>query len=111
MPILILRVPYNSNNIVSFPSRYASARVHSQIFFEEHRDSKKDDSQSRRPQPLSNYETAERVWERLLSAHDFGDCLITVATSEFTCSRQLPTALKVVNGQTDFLHKRTPLRG
>eukprot|EP00752_Nemacystus_decipiens_P002304 g2180.t1 len=51
-----------------------------QILFEEHRPPKS--HVSRHPQPLDNYEKAERVWERLLSAHRLGDCLITVATSE-----------------------------
>ncbi|CAM9123398.1 unnamed protein product [Ectocarpus sp. 12 AP-2014] len=51
-----------------------------QILFEEHRPPKGHTS-ARRAQPLDNYETAERVWQRLLSAHRFGDCLITVATS------------------------------
>lgn len=51
-----------------------------QILFEEHRPPKS--HVSRHPQPLDNYEKAERVWERLLSAHSLGDCLITVATSE-----------------------------
>lgn len=51
-----------------------------QIFFEEHRESRS--REPRGPQPLDNYEKADRVWERLLSAHQFGDCLITVATSE-----------------------------
>ncbi|CAM9283760.1 unnamed protein product, partial [Scytosiphon promiscuus] len=51
-----------------------------QILFEEHRPPKS--HTPRHPQPLDNYEKAERVWERLLSAHSLGDCLITVATSE-----------------------------
>lgn len=57
-----------------------------QILFEEHRPPKS--HISRHPQPLDNYEKAERVWERLLSAHRLGDCLITVATSElfFVCA-------------------------
>ncbi|CAM9298974.1 unnamed protein product, partial [Hapterophycus canaliculatus] len=51
-----------------------------QILFEEHRPPKS--HTPRHPQPLDTYEKAERVWERLLSAHSLGDCLITVATSE-----------------------------
>lgn len=54
-----------------------------QIFFEEHRKSNQSSGKTpSRPQPLDNYEKAERVWERLLSAHEFGDSLITVATGE-----------------------------
>lgn len=31
---------------------------------------------------LDHRQSAERAWERLLSAHKYGDCLITVATSQ-----------------------------
>ncbi|CAM9876233.1 unnamed protein product, partial [Discosporangium mesarthrocarpum] len=56
--------------------------VPEQIFFEEHRRQKSSPRGSMLMQPLDNYQPAERVWERLLSAHNFGDCLITVATGE-----------------------------
>lgn len=76
-PELVLRVAKCVETIV-----YLRVGKLPQIFFEEHRESKRESSsRSRYPQPLDNYETAERVWERLLSAHEFGDCLITVATS------------------------------
>eukprot|EP00904_Undaria_pinnatifida_P013645 jgi/Undpi1/9410/HiC_scaffold_27.g11867.m1 len=52
-----------------------------QIFFEEHREAN-GGSAAKQDQPLDNYEKSERVWQRLLSAHEFGDCLITVATSD-----------------------------
>ncbi|CAM9120690.1 unnamed protein product [Phaeothamnion confervicola] len=56
------------------------------ILFEEHRDADSSGSgtatrRGRRDlRPLDNYQPAERVWQRLRSAHEFGDCLITVAT-------------------------------
>ncbi|CAM9119736.1 unnamed protein product [Ectocarpus sp. 12 AP-2014] len=55
-----------------------------QILFEEHRPPKGHTSAPQEQKPLDNYATAERVWQRLLSAHSLGDCLVTIATGEIS---------------------------
>ncbi|CAN0179771.1 unnamed protein product [Ectocarpus sp. 6 AP-2014] len=55
-----------------------------QILFEEHRPPKGPSSAPQEQKPLDNYATADRVWQRLLSAHSFGDCLATIATGEIS---------------------------
>jgi hypothetical protein len=54
-----------------------------QIFFEEHRKggaAPKIPGDGLHAVALDCYQPAERVWQRLLSAHDYGDCLVTVST-------------------------------
>lgn len=59
-----------------------------QVFFEEHRRKSSVSSSSEEATnskatstvALDAYQPAERVWQRLISAHTYGDCLITVST-------------------------------
>ncbi|CAM9137996.1 unnamed protein product [Chrysoparadoxa australica] len=51
-----------------------------QIFFEENK-IERGQAEKRAAAPLDDYQPSERVWERLVSAHQYGDCLITMATS------------------------------
>jgi hypothetical protein len=44
-------------------------------------------------QPQDHRQTEERAWERILSAHQFGDCLITISTGDMTEQEESATGL------------------
>jgi calpain-7 len=76
-----------------------------QVYFEEHRKSRGNSistnttSNGESGSVLDSYQPAERVWQRLLSAHTFGDSLITVSTeSEDTLPKDEADRMGLVPG-------------
>lgn len=61
-----------------------------QVFFEEDSNRPKSGDQNR---PADFRQSENRTWERILSAHRFGDCLITISTGPLTSDEEESTGL------------------
>lgn len=61
-----------------------------QVFFEEDSNRPKSGDQNR---PADFRQSEDRTWERILSAHRFGDCLITISTGPLSPDEEETTGL------------------
>jgi calpain-7 len=64
-----------------------------QVFFEEDSSRPKSTSDQTRPTSVDFRQSEDRTWQRILSAHKFGDCLITISTGSLSPEEEERTGL------------------